>query len=278
MDYTKRVNSIVPILKPYEPGWATYAPLLTPGPCPCGRDESPTVEAAGVALGRLPECSYCGCVPVAAGTIAETLRLVGAVSALPPNPRFFYEGDARVYTLPPAMAAAVSDLPVGFIEGHKGWRAVGPTNGPAWGLARNGVTIARVTGRGLAVTPAAVARAVKVAAKAKASANHDAYNAQLGMVRVALDADPTLRAAVEAIWASCHGATTRLYGPAVEAAGHSQGFPAVPIEEPGRSGALALAYLGWGWAPGQAGGVLLLPGGGQVGVRGALRLPLEGGR
>ena len=169
------------------------------------------------------------------------------------------------------------------------------TPAPGWGLRflsgspSPATYIARLTYQGTRVAqwdcPAKRLRvfawdeeqAVVEADKAERKANHDAYQARLALVREALDADPALHAAVEAIWASCHGATIHLYGPAVEAAGHSQGFPAVPVEEPGRSGALALAYLGWGWAPGQAGGVLLLPGVGQVGIRGALRLPLEAG-
>ncbi len=237
MDYTKRVMSLFPTLNAYKPGWATYAPLLTAGPCPCGRDEAPTVEAAAVALGRLPECAYCGCVPLSPVKVAEVLRTVATVAALPPNPRFFYEGQPVVYTLCPETRVVVESLPVGPIDDHPGWMAVGPINGPAWGLSHNGLLLARVTARGLSVTPASTAKAGREAARASNRAHCDAYEGALA------------HAVGGADFAVIHCLLT------------ASGWmgPAVPPAEQGAARA-ALAMAGWIHSPGQEGGFVLAPG------------------
>lgn len=224
----------------------------------------------------------------AAGLPADVVaRVVAAVAAAPTYATLPAWVDAPE-VLAASLAAMVPDdhdpRGAGPIRPAPGWALHHLSRWPAAAgytiqATYQGVPVARWSpdGDGLRIMAWDEEQARGRAGKAERKAEHDAYQARLALVRGALDADPALRAAVEAVWAWGHGATVHLYGPAVEAAGHSQGFPAVPVEEPGRSGALALAYLGWGWAPGQAGGVLLVPGVGQVGVRGALRLPQEAG-
>lgn len=178
------------------------------------------------------------------------------------------EGGA--YRLDADMVAILRHLPDGALP--HGWRVVRHGSDGVL-LIHHGLTVVRADHDSAAVTSEAEERARRDAARDKARVHHNTYLAQLGKVREALAADPALRAAVAALYAY-GGETARLYGPAVEAAGHGQGHPAMPGEEPARRAALALAYVGWGWVPGQEGGVLL-PGGVPVGVRGALRIPRE---
>lgn len=178
------------------------------------------------------------------------------------------------------LGAALDHAPDGPIEGRQGWRIVRTSGWPVSAaytttlVGPGRLPVASAGPHGVRIHCRAEEIASRAERRAKARANHDTYVRDLVAARAALAADPALRAAVDALYETDpYAEMSRMYGPAVTAAGHTSGWPAVPTDEPGRRAAMALAYVGWGWCPGQEGGILLTPGRVPVGVRGALGLP-----
>lgn len=262
--------------------------------CPCGGNAVYSSPHYYVPEGSTrPQCFACGALPV------EGTR--GAAAALP---EFYGAPDAssadraRAYLVAalPALATLTraggckgdADLAACLEEAGDGpvapgWKVVRTSGWPHTSqytstLVRNGLPVASYGPNGCRIHDEAEERRLRAERRAKARANHDAYVRALIAVREVLAAAPVLRLAVATLYDCDPYSVDRMYGRAVEAAGHTSGWPAVPTDDPGRSAALALAWVGWGWAPGQEGGVLLTPGRVPVGVRGALGLRYRRGQ
>ncbi len=153
------------------------------------------------------------------------------------------------------LAAIIDALPEGSLPGFQGWRKVTVSPHGAWSSLREArlcygrAVVAAADSDGRCWVTSATAESARVtAAKARNKAYHDAYEAALASVREAIDAAPCLRGTLLACY------------------------------EGSSLARVCLALNGWQVREGQEGGTITPPWGGvAVGVRGALRMPRDGG-